>query len=122
MVEITMGISIHRGESRLHRCHQLREMHAEHPEAEDSLVDIVPRSLAAKTHSGDSGYGTMSAASTSHGLGHAMSAYAETVMSYAAGDRTVKIPPLSSGAKQGKPFDCIVCGKKVKFTSSRMWK
>lgn len=51
------------------------------------------------------------------------SAYAETVMSYRQeGGESVKIPPLSKEAKQGKPFECVACGRKLVITNSSVWK
>lgn len=91
-------------------------------EPEQEAVVITARAVPTSTLGGktrnDSGYGTMPNSS----LPEAPSRYAETVMSYAAGDRTVKIPPLPVGAKDGKPFDCVACGKEVCFTRSKMWK
>jgi hypothetical protein len=91
-------------------------------EPEQEAVVIAARAVPTSTLGGktqnDSGYGTMPNSS----LRDAPSRYAETVMSYVAGDRTVKIPPLPAGAKEGKPFECVACSKKVSFTRSKMWK
>lgn len=112
---------------RLHRCHEARETNAENPNLEDqwitqTLVKNAPERTDAGETRNDSGYGTMSAVSDRASLRLAQSQYAETVMSYAAGDRTIKIPPLSADAKAGRPFICVACGKSVRFTRSRMWK
>ncbi|KAK3290852.1 uncharacterized protein B0H64DRAFT_446673 [Chaetomium fimeti] len=51
------------------------------------------------------------------------SAYAETVMSYRReGGQSVQIPPLPKEAKQGKPFECVACGRKLVITDSSAWK
>lgn len=111
--------------TRMQRCAEIREKHADMVEQEEAVA-IEPRNKPATTIGGqtqdDSGYGTLVAASAHGDSVNALSKYAETVMSYAAGDRTVKIPPLPPGAKEGKPFDCLACGKSVSFTRGRMWK
>ena len=104
---------------RMQRCHEIREMHANEPTTEEAVGDLMPKGEATTR---DSGYGTMSHISGTVANKHPLNSYAVTVMSYAAGDRTVKIPPLSVEAKQGKPFECLACSKQVRFTSSRMWK
>ncbi|GAP84314.2 hypothetical protein SAMD00023353_0701280 [Rosellinia necatrix] len=49
--------------------------------------------------------------------------YAETVMSFHHGDgNVVRIPPLPEEGKNGIPFSCIACGKKVAIRSNRAWK
>lgn len=54
---------------------------------------------------------------------HAGSGYAETMMSYqASGRESVRIPPLSEDAKQGKPFDCVACGRQLTITNNSAWK
>lgn len=74
---------------------------------------IAPRTEAiSKFH--DSGLGT----SINTG-----SAYAETVMSYRwEGGESVRVPPLPKEAKQGKPFECVACGRKLAITNSSTWK
>lgn len=50
-------------------------------------------------------------------------AYAETSMSYKFRGRvTARIPPLSSEARQGKPFDCLACGKTLSISTNYIWK
>jgi hypothetical protein len=111
---------------RMQRCAEVREMHANMADEDEDRAADRPRinptpTMGGQTHD-DSGYGTMLAASAHADSKYTLSRYAETVMSYATGDRTVKIPPLPSGAKEGKPFDCLTCGKRVSFTRSSMWK
>lgn len=51
------------------------------------------------------------------------SIYAETIMAYGKdGAGAVRIPPLSSTAKLGIPFECLVCGRGVSIRSNRAWK
>ncbi|KAI0509181.1 hypothetical protein F5B22DRAFT_617983 [Xylaria bambusicola] len=49
--------------------------------------------------------------------------YAETVMSFHhKNGSVVKIPPLPQEGKQGLPFSCIACEKKVIISSNKAWK
>jgi len=72
--------------------------------------------------------GTVAASSKYHdsGLGTSLptaSSYAETVMTYAAGNgQKVRIPPLSDEAKKGVPFPCLACGRSVRITNNSGWK
>jgi hypothetical protein len=51
------------------------------------------------------------------------SSSADTVMSYQAqGRESVRVPPLPEGAKQGKPFDCVACGRQLMITNNSAWK
>ncbi|KEY74960.1 hypothetical protein S7711_01308 [Stachybotrys chartarum IBT 7711] len=62
----------------------------------------------------DSGLGTTAYSGTS---------YAETVMSYRANERdSIRIPPLPDGAKEGKKFDCLACGRRLIIKSNSAWK
>ncbi|KAK3988277.1 hypothetical protein QBC44DRAFT_329775 [Cladorrhinum sp. PSN332] len=63
----------------------------------------------------DSGLGTSIATPSS---------YAETVMSYREGESfaSVRIPPLPEGAKNGKDFECIACGRVLVITNNSAWK
>ncbi|KFA79353.1 hypothetical protein S40288_03570 [Stachybotrys chartarum IBT 40288] len=62
----------------------------------------------------DSGLGTTAYSGTS---------YAETVMSYRANGRdSIRIPPLPDGAKEGKQFDCLACGRRLVIKSNSAWK
>lgn len=72
--------------------------------------------------------GSVAASSKYHdsGLGTSLptaSSYAETVMTYAAGNgQKVRIPPLSDEAKKGVPFPCLACGRSVRITNNSGWK
>ncbi|KAL2679277.1 hypothetical protein Neosp_010044 [[Neocosmospora] mangrovei] len=58
------------------------------------------------------------------GLGSSLnpaSSYAETIMSYRDGNRSVKIPPLPEQAKGGKPFPCVACGRSITVTTNSQW-
>ncbi len=72
--------------------------------------------------------GTVAASSKYHdsGLGTSLptaSSYAETVMTYGAGDgKKVRIPPLPEEAKKGSPFPCLACGRSVRITHNSGWK
>ncbi|KXJ93851.1 hypothetical protein Micbo1qcDRAFT_220478 [Microdochium bolleyi] len=49
--------------------------------------------------------------------------YAETVMSYRHdGERSARIPPLSTAAKAGVPFECQACGKMITARTNSSWK
>lgn len=52
------------------------------------------------------------------------SSYAATEMSYKQdeGGRSVRIPPLPIGAKDGKEFECVACGKNLRIKSNSAWK
>ena len=53
------------------------------------------------------------------------SAYAETLMSYACGEGqlfSIRIPPLPEGAKAGKQFECVACGRLLRITRNKAWK
>ncbi|RSL58860.1 hypothetical protein CEP54_007553 [Fusarium duplospermum] len=59
------------------------------------------------------------------GLGSSLnpaSSYAETIMSYKDGNRSIRIPPLPEQAKNGEPFSCIACGRSVTMTTNSQWK
>lgn len=60
------------------------------------------------------------------GLGDSIRAgggYADTIMSYQAkGRESVRIPSLPQGAKEGKPFDCVACGRRLVITNNSTWK
>ncbi|RSL69573.1 hypothetical protein CEP53_002206 [Fusarium sp. AF-6] len=59
------------------------------------------------------------------GLGTSLnpaSSYAETIMSYKDGNRSIRIPPLPEQAKNGEPFSCIACGRSVTMTTNSRWK
>lgn len=57
-----------------------------------------------------------------HDSGLGSTKYAETLMSYRDGERSVRIPPLSEEAKNGQPFSCIACGRRVTITNNSQWK
>ncbi|KAJ4136362.1 hypothetical protein NW768_003974 [Fusarium equiseti] len=72
------------------------------------------RSDASSSKFRDSGLGTSIPSSAS---------VAETAMSYRAeGKASVRIPPLSKEAKEGKPFECISCGKTLSIRNNSAWK
>lgn len=51
--------------------------------------------------------------------------YAESVISYMTsitGGKRVTIPPLTSEAKAGKPFECNACGRYLRATNNRDWR
>lgn len=60
------------------------------------------------------------------GLGTSISypaSVAETAMSYHADVGTsVRIPPLPKEAKEGKPFECVSCGKLLSIHTNSAWK
>ncbi|RMJ13058.1 hypothetical protein CDV36_007289 [Fusarium kuroshium] len=59
------------------------------------------------------------------GLGTSLnpaSSYAETIMSYKDGNRSIRIPPLPEQAKNGEPFSCIACGRSITMTTNSQWK
>ncbi|KAJ4326715.1 hypothetical protein N0V84_002830 [Fusarium piperis] len=59
------------------------------------------------------------------GLGSSLnptSSYAETIMSYGDGNRSIRIPRLSEQAKNGEPFSCIACGRSVTMATNSQWK
>ena len=62
----------------------------------------------------DSGFGTSLPAS-----------YASSMLSRISsvtGGKQVNIPPLSAEAKEGSPFDCVVCGKLVSYINNHEWR
>ncbi|KAK8127916.1 hypothetical protein PG984_009024 [Apiospora sp. TS-2023a] len=57
------------------------------------------------------------------GLDNAVTEYAETMVSYRAGQGdSVRVPPLPDGARQGKPFSCVGCGRNVTMKTKSAWK
>ncbi|KAK7958631.1 hypothetical protein PG988_013479 [Apiospora saccharicola] len=57
------------------------------------------------------------------GLDNAVPEYAETMVSYRAGQGdSVRVPPLPDGARQGKPFSCVGCGMNVTMKTKSAWK
>ncbi|KAK8060007.1 hypothetical protein PG996_009937 [Apiospora saccharicola] len=57
------------------------------------------------------------------GLGNAVTEYAETMVSYRAGQGdSVRVPPLPDGARQGRPFSCVGCGMNVTMKTKSAWK
>jgi hypothetical protein len=60
------------------------------------------------------------------GLGSSVArtaSYAETVVSYhGAKGGSIRIPPLPTEAKTGKPFPCAACGGRVVARTSSLWK
>ncbi|KAL3295441.1 Ankyrin repeat protein [Colletotrichum asianum] len=60
------------------------------------------------------------------GLGTSLrtgSRYAETVMSYKQDNgHSIKIPQLPPEAKNGTPFCCLACGRRVRIRGDTMWK
>jgi hypothetical protein len=96
-------------------------------EMRDSPIEVGAQPLqASAADKGDDG--TVAANSRYHdsGLGTSLpaaSSYAETVMTYGAGDgQKIRIPPLSDEAKKGTPFPCLACGGWVQITNNSAWK
>ncbi|RSL82144.1 hypothetical protein CEP51_005337 [Fusarium floridanum] len=87
------------------RCQAERDTNQVYAEQSEQPVE------GSKFH--DSGLGTS--------LNHA-SLYAETIMSYRDGNRSIRIPPLPEQAKNGEPFSCIACGRSVTMTTNSQWK
>lgn len=60
------------------------------------------------------------------GLGTSLrtgSRYAETVMSYKQDNgHSIKVPQLPPEAKNGTPFCCLACGRRVRIRGDTMWK
>ncbi|KAK8028448.1 hypothetical protein PG991_005504 [Apiospora marii] len=57
------------------------------------------------------------------GLDNATTEYAETMVSYRAGQGdSVRVPPLPDGAREGKPFGCVGCGMNVTMKAKSAWK
>lgn len=63
----------------------------------------------------DFGYGMMLVVSVYVDSKYILSWYVEIVMLYVIGDCIVKILLLLFGVKEGKFFDCLICGKRVFF-------
>ncbi|KAK7997457.1 elongation factor 1-beta [Apiospora arundinis] len=56
-------------------------------------------------------------------LGSSATEYAETMVSYRAGQGdSIRVPPLPDGAREGKPFSCIGCGLTVNVKTKSAWK
>ncbi|RSM03396.1 hypothetical protein CDV31_010530 [Fusarium ambrosium] len=87
------------------RCQTERDINQVHAEQGEQLAE------GSKFH--DSGLGTSL---------NPTSSYAETIMSYKDGNRSIKIPPLPEQAKNGEPFSCIACGRLVTMTTNSQWK
>lgn len=80
---------------------------------------LIPgdKSLAAFSEFKDSGLGTS--------LPRVASSYAETIVSFmtsVSGGKGVNIPPLSTEAKNGQPFECNACGKHIRAINNREWR
>jgi hypothetical protein len=100
------------------RCKASREENAQRVHRGDDrdpvdLQLVLPaKTVAASSRSKDSGLGSSLPTS-----------YAETVMSYRRNDGdSVKVPPLPKLAREGVPFDCMLCGDKVVATTNSAWK
>jgi hypothetical protein len=114
------GVSPHLAEclgkvnwGRYQRMQREREINAKTP----ALVDDQAKSHTASSEFQDSGLGTSIPA--------AHSAYAATVISFMTsmgGGNRVPIPPLSTEAKKGSPFECNACGKLIRATTNRDWR
>lgn len=76
-------------------------------------ADLLSDDASSKFH--DSGIGSS--------LPTSAFSYANTVMSYGAGEgRKVRFPPLPARAKEGHPFECVSCGKWLKINNNSAWK
>jgi len=100
------------------RCQQDRDRHASAIDETDTVEpQREPRKEeadAAPSLFHDSGLGTSIPT---------LSSYAETVMTYSAGEgRSVRIPQLPESAKAGMPFACIACGRWVRVLTNSAWK
>ncbi|KAK4464391.1 hypothetical protein QBC42DRAFT_45550 [Cladorrhinum samala] len=80
---------------------------------EDTASYMAP-TLAAGSKFHDSGIGSSIAPTTV--------SYAETVMSYSHDGRSVRVPPLPEGAKDGRPFECVACSRMVVMKNASAWK
>ncbi|KAM6516917.1 hypothetical protein FSOLCH5_007866 [Fusarium solani] len=90
------------------RCQTERDRNQVHAEQPEQAVQVTTGS---KSH--DSGLGSSL---------NPASSYAETIMSYRDGNRSVRIPPLSEEAKGGEAFPCVACGRSVIITTNSQWK
>ncbi|KAM5354622.1 hypothetical protein ACJ41O_001269 [Fusarium nematophilum] len=93
------------------RCQAERDSQEDDDSDEGQFQEHAGTIPASKFH--DSGLGSSVAATSS---------YAETVMSYTHGTRSVRIPPLSEEAKRGEPFPCVACGRSVTMINNSQWK
>lgn len=128
LVETLAQANLHR----MQRCYEQREQHAQDQDTTELGSGLHMKVHDQSTEAGqtfkDSGVGTSLPANSSYADSNATaskyapSKYAETVMSYAAGGHSTKIPPLSAAAKKGVPFECLACGKTVCFTKNKFWK
>lgn len=78
-------------------------------EAQD-IPQFGAASVLAGSKFHDSGLGSSSAATT-----------VSYISSLTDGNRP-RIPPLPEEARKGQPFDCDVCGKKIRVRNNREWK
>ncbi|KAL6362578.1 hypothetical protein LRP88_03869 [Fusarium phalaenopsidis] len=90
------------------RCQTERNRNQVHAEQPEQAVQVTTGS---KFH--DSGLGSSL---------NPASSYAETIMSYRDGNRSVRIPPLPEEAKGGEAFPCVACGSSVIITTNSQWK
>ncbi|KAF2131117.1 hypothetical protein P153DRAFT_384331 [Dothidotthia symphoricarpi CBS 119687] len=98
--------------ARYQRMQQEREhnVHAYDYEQRSRIAD-------SKSKFQDSGLGTS--------IPPANSAYAETVISFmtgVTGGKRVQIPSLPAEAKNGSPFECHACGRRIRATTNREWR
>lgn len=97
---------------RYQRMQKERELNAQR----QNVAKLDGRSCASRSEFVDSGLGASTAA--------ASSSYATSVMSLMSSisrGRRAHVPSLSAEAKDGSPFDCVACGKVVKFTNDNDW-
>lgn len=90
------------------RCQAERDRNQVHAEQPEQAVEVT---MGSKFH--DSGLGSSL---------NPTSSYAETIMSYRDGNRSIRIPPLPEEAKRGKSFPCVACGRPVIITINSQWK
>ncbi|UPK92705.1 hypothetical protein LCI18_003640 [Fusarium solani-melongenae] len=90
------------------RCQIERDRNQVHAEQAEQVVEVTTGS---KFH--DSGLGSSL---------NPASSYAETIMSYRDGNRSIRIPSLPKEAKRGEAFPCVACGRSVIITTNSQWK
>ncbi|KAM6530348.1 hypothetical protein FALCPG4_008471 [Fusarium falciforme] len=90
------------------RCQIERDRNQVHAEQPEQVVEV---NTGSKFH--DSGLGSSL---------NPASSYAETIMSYRDGNRSIRIPPLPKEAKRGEAFPCVACGRSVIITTNSQWK
>lgn len=79
---------------------------------------VAEATIAGKDEFHDLGIGISVHLTTS-----ARNKYAETTMSFRHGNGFhTKVPPIPNDGKNGRPFLCVACGKRVSITDNKAWK